>query len=207
MNLKEFVGWIDWKPLAGSLAQLGGATLVILGVALWLYLDGSAVERALNEAKERLAEARQGYYTEMESMRLADRYRQAYGRLVERGVVRGVDRIALLELLARIKAARQLPDLGFRFKPHRLIPDYLGLKPQRHRLRASDQQIDFSLHDESDLLTLLWRLRHAGQGLFVVEGCHLARKDAHLNLIHPGNVEGQCRLTWLALQEGEEAAP
>ncbi len=206
MNLDFWSGEAFRKRLRRPLAIFGISLLLFGGGALWLYLQAQSLNADLQRARDALQQEREDYRREVESARLADQHRLAYQRLVKKGFLRDIDRIWLVERLDQYRKAKGLPRLLYRFQPKTTLPDYLGERPGLHDLEGSRQILEFSLHHEGELQSLLQALRDAGQGLVVVEHCTLSRSSQRLHLDETGNVNGECILNWLHLRAREEGA-
>lgn len=204
MKRRGLSGQIDWRRLKGVLLLLGITLLLFGGMLLWVHFDQSRLEEGVATATQRLSQVREQYRRDMESARLADSYREAYQALIDAGFLGDLDRIALLELLNRYRQERAIPRLSFRFQAERRLQDYNGLSPSLHRLRSSEQELMFALHDETELAGMLLLLKQAGKGMYLVEACELDRIDDRLHLGEPGNVLGQCNLRWFGLEAVRE---
>ncbi len=195
---------VDWSRLKGMLLLFGITLLLFGGVLLWLWYDLGILEARTAEARRQLVQEQESYRREVESARLADRYREAWNGIAKAGFLEGPDRLVLMERLNRYRRERAVPSLTYRFEPERSLGTYQGLAPQLHAISSSEQKLTFSLHDETELDGMLKVLEEAGEGLYVVERCELSRVDERLYLAFPGNVQGECLLRWLAVEESEE---
>ncbi len=194
---------LHWPALKGRFYLLLGTVTLFAAVLIWLHLDAAAVRSAVGESEARLREVRDAYFREEESVRLAKTYRERYQKVEQTGLLKPLDRIALLELIERYRKEEAIPTLTLRFEPEKALDGYRGVRPERHRLHASLQHLEFALRDELELDRLLRLLAGAGEGVFVVEDCRLSRRDRVLHLDAPGNVSGRCSLRWLNLSPEE----
>jgi len=113
-------------------------------------------------------------------MRIAEEEREVkekleiYRRLKDIGILGEEQRLEWADAMARIRTARELPDLRYRVERQQPLKTVPG-KPANVEFYASRMQVVLALLHEGDLLHFLGDLRASGNAYYAVRSCSLAR--------------------------------
>lgn len=173
--------------------------------------------RELQNARQERAQAAQLARRTTAEEEEIHRYLAPYRELTSSGITGQEDRIGLVERIEQIRQSYRLFPIQIEIEPRFALP-IAGLNEEGPpRPAANDQtesgsgpqllatpvSLSLSLLHEEDLVHLLDRL-HSLPGLFVTERCTIELAPvaiAAADRVLPENLQANCRLLWLSLDE------
>lgn len=158
---------------------------VPLVAALILLIAGAALiwwsKRALLEATAQLArtntersQSRERLARISEEEREVKNKMEIYQRLNQARILGEERRLEWADAIARIRTARELPDLRYRIEPQKSLLSLPG-KPAGIDFYSSALKVDVALLHEGDLLAFLGDLRESGNQYTSVQRCTMTR--------------------------------
>lgn len=200
---------IDWHYLRSALIRLAALALAGLFIYGGTYLVAGRSEREYSRQEQRLAAARNGYFSAIQARKTMTEFQECFLSLQARGIIGDERRLDWLEQLKSRARDLDLPALAYSLEPR----EPFRLPASSHiaaPLSASRMQLDMKLFHEGDLLVLLSGLRENAAGLFWVQACELKRKEIHPgaagdSIDREGLVEAKCDLLWLTVNFAPES--
>lgn len=188
---------IDWRPFAGP-AAAAAVGLLVLGLT-WQASTGWLGERAgaFRRARAELARAAEQYHSASDNQAVYARYADRFRRMIERGWIGRENRLGWIEALQTISRDLRRPSLHYRIGAQHVVE-----RPGAHlALRRTAMRLRFGALHAGDVLTLLSRLRRAGDGLMAIDYCSLSRAGERIQFsARAVNVNVECRLQWYTLR-------
>ncbi|MEX2239419.1 MAG: hypothetical protein WD775_01860 [Burkholderiales bacterium] len=159
-----------------ALPLLACIALLAAGSALITWTEGrhAAAERALTAARAERSQAKERLMRIAEEEREVKEKLEIYRRLKDIGILGEEQRLEWADAMARIRTARELPDLRYRVERQQPLKTVPG-KPANVEFYASTMRVTLALLHEGDLLHFLGDLRASGNAYYAVRSCAVAR--------------------------------
>jgi len=200
MDIESALKYIHWPSIRVAV----WFSVFVLGGCISLLTAATTIQSALHGRllleKDRLEDFRHNYEQALIETRLITRYHDDYQKLVQQKFVGNEDRLSWVEAIKQVRDERILPSLSYTFQPIAALPNYPGISTTDFRLHATENVLEFSLYDETDLEAIFQRLSTSAKGYYTVENCMLDRALPTLELSNKGNIKGQCTIKWLSLK-------
>ncbi len=191
----------DLPHVRGLLIML--AITLILGVAIVYASDGVLTEaqqakvtadREWSEARRRLERIKneqedlQGYYHQ-------------YQNLVEQNVIGHEKRLDWIETIEKIRNQLSIFSVKYKLEPQEKLNIEAAVPSNSFNLHRSNMRLDFSLLHEGQLLNFFDALSAEAKGMYLLESCTLTRNDSIRHLRFVPNIQAECSLGWITLNE------
>ena len=191
----------DLPHIRGLLIML--AITLILGVAIVYASDSVLTEaqqakvtadREWSEARRRLERIKneqedlQGYYHQ-------------YQNLVEQNVIGHEKRLDWIETIEKIRNQLSIFSVKYKLEPQEKLNLEAVVPSNSFNLHRSNMRLDFSLLHEEQLLSFFDALSAEAKGMYLLESCTLTRNDSIRHLRFVPNIQAECSLGWITLNE------
>lgn len=184
-----------------ALPLLAGLAMLAAGSALITWTEGkrAAAERALIAARADRSQAKERLMRIAEEEREVKEKLEIYRRLKDLGILGEEQRLEWADAMARIRTARELPDLRYRVERQQPLKTVPG-KPANVDFFASKMHVVLAMLHEGDLLRFLGDLRASGNAYYAVRSCSLARtgQPAALTGLSP-RVRAECEIDLITI--------
>jgi hypothetical protein len=159
-----------------ALPLLACLALLVAGSALITWTEGkrAVAASALTAARAERSQAKERLMRIAEEEREVKEKLEVYRRLKDIGILGEEQRLEWADAMARIRTARELPDLRYRIERQQALKTVPG-KPANVEFYASRMQVVLALLHEGDLLHFLGDLRASGNAYYAVRSCSLGR--------------------------------
>ena len=197
------------RPFARELAPQAAVllTLVALGVGVVLLAQQAlgGEKRALRAAQAELHQQAQRLSRIAQEEREVREHIELYQRLRDLRILGQEQRLEWVEALARIRVARELPELRYQIERQKVLKSLPG-NPALE-LRSSTLKVELALLHEGDLLGFLEDLRASGYAYYSVRQCSIARTaDAVPAARVAPRLRAACQVDLITLADGKSGA-
>jgi hypothetical protein len=178
-------------------------TLILGAIAVY------ASDEMLNEAQQSKIIADQEWSdairklerTKNEQEDLQGYYHQ-YQNLVEQNIIGEEKRLDWIESIEKIRNRLNIFSVKYKLDPQETL-DMVGtdLSSSRFDLRRSSMTLGLSLLHEGQLLNFIDALSEEAKGMYLLDSCVLTRNDLIRKLKFTSNLEAECTLGWITLNE------
>jgi hypothetical protein len=178
-------------------------TLILGAIAVY------ASDEMLNEAQQSKIIADQEWSdairklerTKNEQEDLQGYYHQ-YQNLVEQNIIGEEKRLDWIESIEKIRNSLNIFSVKYKLDPQETL-DMVGtdLSSSRFDLRRSSMTLGLSLLHEGQLLNFIDALSEEAKGMYLLDSCVLTRNDLIRKLKFTSNLEAECTLGWITLNE------
>ena len=191
----------DLPHIRGLLIML--ALALILGAVLIYVSDGVLTkaqqskiiaDREWSEAHRKLER------TKSEKEDLQGYYHQ-YQNLVEQNVIGIERRLDWIETIEKIRNQLNIFSVKYKLEPQETLNLENNSTSNSFDLHRSNMTLDFSLLHEGQLLNFFDALREEAKGMYLLESCTLTRNDLVRQLRFVPNLQAECTLGWITLNE------
>jgi hypothetical protein len=191
----------DLPHIRGLLIML--ALALILGAVLIYVSDGVLTkaqqskiiaDREWSEAHRKLER------TKSEKEDLQGYYHQ-YQNLVEQNVIGQERRLDWIETIEKIRNQLNIFSVKYKLEPQETLNLENNSTSNSFDLHRSNMTLDFSLLHEGQLLNFFDALREEAKGMYLLESCTLTRNDLVRQLRFVPNLQAECTLGWITLNE------
>ena len=178
-------------------------TLILGAIAVYVSDD------MLNEAQQSKTTADQEWSdavrklerTKNEQEDLQGYYHQ-YQKLVEQNIIGEEKRLDWIESIEEIRNRLNIFSVKYKLDPQETL-DMVGtdLPGSSFDLRRSNMTLGLSLLHEGQLLNFIEALSEEAKGMYLLDSCVLTRNDLVRKLKFTPNLEAECTLGWITLNE------
>jgi len=178
-------------------------TLILGAIAVYVSDD------MLNEAQQSKTTADQEWSdavrklerTKNEQEDLQGYYHQ-YQNLVEQNIIGEEKRLDWIESIEEIRNRLNIFSVKYKLDPQETL-DMVGtdLPGSSFDLRRSNMTLGLSLLHEGQLLNFIEALSEEAKGMYLLDSCVLTRNDLVRKLKFTPNLEAECTLGWITLNE------
>ena len=178
-------------------------TLILGAIAVYVSDD------MLNEAQQSKTTADQEWSdavrklerTKNEQEDLQGYYHQ-YQNLVEQNIIGEEKRLDWIESIEEIRNRLNIFSVRYKLDPQETL-DMVGtdLPGSSFDLRRSNMTLGLSLLHEGQLLNFIEALSEEAKGMYLLDSCVLTRNDLVRKLKFTPNLEAECTLGWITLNE------
>ena len=178
-------------------------TLILGAIAVYVSDD------MLNEAQQSKTTADQEWSdavrklerTKNEQEDLQGYYHQ-YQNLVEQNIIGEEKRLDWIESIEEIRNRLNIFSVKYKLDPQETL-DMVGtdLHGSSFDLRRSNMTLGLSLLHEGQLLNFIDALSEEAKGMYLLDSCILTRNDLIRKLKFTPNLEAECTLGWITLNE------
>jgi hypothetical protein len=196
-------------PLVRELAVHAAALLILIAGGAWLvWLAQQTLareKRSLGAVEAELRREAQRLSRVAEEAREVRDHIELYQRLKGLRILGDERRVEWIEALARIRAARELPELRYQVERQKVLKSLPG-NPALE-LRSSTLKLELALLHEGDLLGFLEDLRASGHAYYSVRQCSIARTaDAVPAATIAPRLRASCQIDLITLAEAKGGA-
>ena len=138
--------------------------------------------------------------TKNEQEDLQGYYRQ-YQNLVEQNVIGQERRLDWIETIEKIRNKLNIFSVKYKLEPQETLNFETVSTSNSFDLHRSNMTLDFSLLHEGQLLNFLDTLSKEAKGMYLLESCTLTRNDFVRQLRFIPNLQAECTLGWITLNE------
>ncbi len=138
--------------------------------------------------------------TKNEQEDLQGYYRQ-YQNLVEQNVIGQERRLDWIETIEKIRNKLNIFSVKYKLEPQETLNFETVTTSNSFDLHRSNMTLDFSLLHEGQLLNFLDTLSKEAKGMYLLESCTLTRNDFVRQLRFIPNLQAECTLGWITLNE------
>lgn len=191
----------DLPHIRGLLIML--ALALILGAVLIYVSDGVLTQAQQSKiiADREWSEAlRKLERTKNEQEDLQGYYHQ-YQNLVEQNVIGLERRLDWIETIEKIRNQLNIFSVKYKLEPQETLNLENNSTSNSFDLHRSNMTLDFSLLHEGQLLNFLDTLSKEAKGMYLLESCTLTRNDFVRQLRFIPNLQAECTLGWITLNE------
>lgn len=181
------------------------AILILILGAIAVYVS----DDMLNEAQQSKTTADQEWSdavrklerTKNEQEDLQGYYHQ-YQNLVEQNIIGEEKRLDWIESIEEIRNRLNIFSVKYKLDPQETL-DMVGtdLPGSSFDLRRSNMTLGLSLLHEGQLLNFIEALSEEAKGMYLLDSCVLTRNDLVRKLKFTPNLEAECTLGWITLNE------
>jgi hypothetical protein len=177
---------------------------LILGV-IGVYVSGDILNKAQQSkiiANQEWSDAvRKLERTKNEQEDLQGYYHQ-YQSLVEQNIIGEEKRLDWIESIEKIRNRLKIFSVKYKLDPQETL-DMVGtdLPSSSFDLRRSNMTLGLSLLHEGQLLDFMGALSKEAKGMYLLDSCILTRNDLIKKLKFTPNIEAECTLGWITLNE------
>ena len=191
----------DLPHIRGLLIML--ALALILGAVLIYVSDGVLTkaqqskiiaDREWSEALHKLER------TKNEQEDLQGYYHQ-YQNLVEQNVIGQERRLDWIETIEKIRNQLNIFSVKYKLEPQETLNLENNSTSNSFDLHRSNMTLDFSLLHEGQLLNFFDALSEEAKGMYLLENCTLTRNDLVRQLRFVPNLQAECTLGLITLNE------
>ena len=192
----------DIPHIRGSLIM--SVLSLILGV-IAVYVS----DEVLNEAQQSKITADQEWSdavrklerTKNEQEDLQGYYHQ-YQNLVEQNIIGEEKRLDWIESIEKIRNRLNIFSVKYKLDPQETLDmTGTGLPGSSFDLHRSSMTLGLSLLHEGQLLSFIDALSEEAKGMYLLDSCILTRNDLIRKLKFTPNLEAECTLGWITLNE------
>lgn len=190
-------------PHIRGLLVMAILTLILGTIAVYVSDD------MLNEAQQSKTTADQEWSdavrklerTKNEQEDLQGYYHQ-YQNLVEQNIIGEEKRLDWIESIEEIRNRLNIFSVKYKLDPQETL-DMVGtdLPGSSFDLRRSNMTLGLSLLHEGQLLNFIEALSEEAKGMYLLDSCVLTRNDLVRKLKFTPNLEAECTLGWITLNE------
>ncbi len=191
----------DLPHIRGLLIML--ALALLLGAVVVYVSDGVLTEaqQAKIIADREWSEAlRKLERTKNEQEDLQGYYHQ-YQALVEQNVIGQERRLDWIETIEKIRNQLNIFSVKYKLEPQETLNLDTNSPSNSFDLYRSNMTLDFSLLHEGQLLDFFDALSAEAIGMYLLESCILTRNDLIRQLRFTPNIQAECSLGWVTLNE------
>ena len=129
-------------------------------------------------------------------------YYHQYQSLVEQNIIGEEKRLDWIESIEKIRNRLNIFSVKYKLDPQETL-DMVGtdLPGNSFDLRRSNMTLGFSLLHEGQLLNFIEALSKEAKGMYLLDSCVLTRNDLIRKLKFTPNLEAECTLGWITLNE------
>lgn len=176
---------------------------LVLGVIVVYVSNGVLIEAQQSKviADREWSEAlRKLERTKNEQEDLQGYYHQ-YQNLVEQNVIGQERRLDWIEMIEKIRNKLNIFSVKYKLEPQETLNLETVSTSNSFNLHRSNMTLDFSLLHEGQLLNFLDTLSEEAKGMYMLESCTLTRNDFVRQLRFIPNIQAECTLGWITLNE------
>ncbi len=191
----------DLPHIRGLLLML--ALALILGAVLIYVSDGvltKAQQSKIIADREWSEALRKLERTKNEQEDLQGYYHQ-YQNLVEQNVIGIERRLDWIETIEKIRNQLNIFSVKYKLEPQETLNLENNSTSNSFDLHRSNMTLDFSLLHEGQLLNFFDALSEEAKGMYLLESCTLTRNDLVRQLRFVPNLQAECTLGWITLNE------
>jgi hypothetical protein len=191
----------DLPHIRGLLIML--ALALILGAVLIYVSDGvltKAQQSKIIADREWSEALRKLERTKNEQEDLQGYYHQ-YQNLVEQNVIGIERRLDWIETIEKIRNQLNIFSVKYKLEPQETLNLENNSTSNSFDLHRSNMTLDFSLLHEGQLLNFFDALSEEAKGMYLLENCTLTRNDLVRQLRFIPNLQAECTLGWITLNE------
>ncbi len=191
----------DLPHIRGLLIML--ALALILGAVLIYVSDGvltKAQQSKIIADREWSEALRKLERTKNEQEDLQGYYHQ-YQNLVEQNVIGLERRLDWIETIEKIRNQLNIFSVKYKLEPQETLNLENNSTSNSFDLHRSNMTLDFSLLHEGQLLNFFDALSEEAKGMYLLENCTLTRNDLVRQLRFIPNLQAECTLGWITLNE------
>ncbi len=191
----------DLPHIRGLLIML--ALALILGAVLIYVSDGvltKAQQSKILADREWSEALRKLERTKNEQEDLQGYYHQ-YQNLVEQNVIGLERRLDWIETIEKIRNQLNIFSVKYKLEPQETLNLENNSTSNSFDLHRSNMTLDFSLLHEGQLLNFFDALSEEAKGMYLLENCTLTRNDLVRQLRFIPNLQAECTLGWITLNE------
>ncbi len=191
----------DLPHIRGLLIML--ALALILGAVLIYVSDGVLTQAQQSKiiADREWSEAlRKLERTKNEQEDLQGYYHQ-YQNLVEQNVIGQERRLDWIETIEKIRNQLNIFSVKYKLEPQETLNLENNSTSNSFDLHRSNMTLDISLLHEGQLLNFFDALSEEAKGMYLLESCTLTRNDLVRQLRFVPNLQAECTLGWITLNE------
>ena len=191
----------DLPHIRGLLIML--ALALILGAVLIYVSDGvltKAQQSKIIADREWSEALRKLERTKNEQEDLQGYYHQ-YQNLVEQNVIGLEQRLDWIETIEKIRNQLNIFSVKYKLEPQETLNLENNSTSNSFDLHRSNMTLDISLLHEGQLLNFFDALSEEAKGMYLLESCTLTRNDLVRQLRFIPNLQAECTLGWITLNE------
>ena len=191
----------DLPHIRGLLIML--ALALILGAVLIYVSDGvltKAQQSKIIADREWSEALRKLERTKNEQEDLQGYYHQ-YQNLVEQNVIGQERRLDWIETIEKIRNQLNIFSVKYKLEPQETLNLENNSTSNSFDLHRSNMTLDISLLHEGQLLNFFDALSEEAKGMYLLESCTLTRNDLVRQLRFVPNLQAECTLGWITLNE------
>lgn len=128
-------------------------------------------------------------------------YYHQYQNLVEQNVIGQERRLDWIETIEKIRNKLNIFSVKYKLEPQETLNLETVSTSNSFDLHRSNMTLDFSLLHEGQLLNFLDTLSEEAKGMYLLESCTLTRNDFVRQLRFIPNLQAECILGWITLNE------
>lgn len=128
-------------------------------------------------------------------------YYHQYQNLVEQNVIGQERRLDWIETIEKIRNKLNIFSVKYKLEPQETLNFETVTTSNSFDLHRSNMTLDFSLLHEGQLLNFLDTLSKEAKGMYLLESCTLTRNDFVRQLRFIPNLQAECTLGWITLNE------
>ena len=179
-----------------ALALLLGAVVVYVSDGVLTEAQQATIiaDREWSEALRKLER------TKNEQEDLQGYYHQ-YQALVEQNVIGQERRLDWIETIEKIRNQLNIFSVKYKLEPQETLNLDTNSPSKSFDLYRSNMTLDFSLLHEGQLLDFFDVLSAEAVGMYLLESCSLTRNDLIRQLRFTPNIQAECSLGWVTLNE------
>lgn len=191
----------DFPLMRWSIAAFGTSAL-LSGIILYSsarYAEQNEMnlknaQRQINEARNRLAEARS------DRDNLSD-YSAEYGKLEEQDIIGDDHRLDWMEGLEKLRSQNLALNFSYNIAPQKAYAPQPAIDSGNLNVHYSEMKLQFDLLHEGQLLRFLDALRKQVKGHYQLDGCTLTRNKAEADADTPAtHIKAECSGGWITLK-------
>ena len=190
-------------PHIRGLLVMAILTLILGAIAVYVS-DGmlNGAQQSKTTADQEWSDAvRKQERTKNEQEDLQGYYHQ-YQNLVEQNIIGEEKRLDWIESIEKIRNRLNIFSVRYKLDPQETL-DMVGtdLPGSSFDLRRSNMTLGLSLLHEGQLLNFIEALSEEAKGMYLLDSCVLTRNDLIRKLKFTPNLEAECTLGWITLNE------
>jgi hypothetical protein len=190
-------------PHIRGLLVMAILTLILGAIAVYVS-DGmlNGAQQSKTTADQEWSDAvRKLERTKNEQEDLQGYYHQ-YQNLVEQNIIGEEKRLDWIESIEKIRSRLNIFSVRYKLDPQETL-DMVGtdLPGSSFDLRRSNMTLGLSLLHEGQLLNFIEALSEEAKGMYLLDSCVLTRNDLIRKLKFTPNLEAECTLGWITLNE------
>ncbi len=194
------------KDLWAVRAPLAILAVVLAAGTAGVGYTGSKLDHAravLQNQRSALEHAQYRYRKSGEEQQIIVRYLSEYRRLEQEGFIGPERRIDWIDALRAADRELRMFGVTYQIGAQQPYPGTDGLDAGPLRLWQSPMRLTFGLLHEGDLMHFFNALDRLHAGVFVLEGCTVARMEGASPGYRP-HLQADCQLNWITLGPGGE---